>query len=511
MDPGTYSPQARRASEIGAVTIAVLLLGTAALPTVDRPGLIATAVALLVFVVLWYHVRPKGSFGRERFIVGLSIVQLIFVGLLLATGATRSPYFVYYVLPMLAMLFDLRWRATLVVGTLAAAGFALVWLLDPHATDPAVRDIFLVRIFGLVAILTVASLATRALAIARERVAGQEARLRDLIAALRDPLVVADPDGTIVTTNPAAQRLLGPERSAPGTRVAEALAAAGAEQEGAPAVAQVTDPAGRTVDVEIDRVTIGTAPHRTQVVYALHDVSRHTDLSRMREELLYSVAHELRGPLGVLENSIDIIATEQDDLLPGEIARLATTAQRTARRLRSLMEDLLSAGAIQAGRIAVDPQPLEVSELIESAAELVQPALDERQQRLEVDVAVGGAAVSADPRYARQVLTNLISNASKYSPHSTAIRVVARRVADDVRIAVEDRGPGIAPEDKDALFERFYRARPRGSEPGVGLGLAIAKGIVDAHGGRMGLESVLGAGSRFWFTLPVARVPEPAR
>ena len=109
----------------------------------------------------------------------------------------------------------------------------------------------------------------------------------------------------------------------------------------------------------------------------------------------------------------------------------------------------------------------------------------------------------ADKRYARQVLSNLLANASKYSPEQSVIRVVARPAATMVRISVEDQGPGIPPEQQAGLFERFYRIDDTDA-PGVGLGLAIAKGIVEAHGGSIGIDSEVGSGTRVWFTLPNA-------
>jgi signal transduction histidine kinase len=111
----------------------------------------------------------------------------------------------------------------------------------------------------------------------------------------------------------------------------------------------------------------------------------------------------------------------------------------------------------------------------------------------------------ADPRYARQVISNLVANASKYSPEATCIRIVASATVNMVRIAVGDQGPGIPREQRAGLFERFYRVRTDTDAPGVGLGLAIAKGIVEAHGGSIAIDSEVGAGTRVWFTLPAVQ------
>lgn len=228
---------------------------------------------------------------------------------------------------------------------------------------------------------------------------------------------------------------------------------------------------------------------------------RHIEVNRMREQLLYNVAHELRGPLAVLENALDMLSEGYGDLSVQEFAGITGSAQRTAVRLRTLMEDLLSAGSIQAGRFRVDPSPIALTDLVMEAVDFVAPAIDERQQ--SIDLAVDpGIAVQADHRYARQVLTNLLGNASRYGPAGSEIRLTARVADGQARVTVEDRGPGIPKSVQPYLFERYYRTRAEG--PGIGLGLAIAKGIVEAHGGRIGLESEPGHGTRVWFTLPTA-------
>jgi signal transduction histidine kinase len=169
--------------------------------------------------------------------------------------------------------------------------------------------------------------------------------------------------------------------------------------------------------------------------------------------------------------------------------------------MRALMEDLLSAGSIQSGHFVVAPRKVDLGDVVTDALEIVRPPIEGRGQRVEIDVPKDAAPVMADKRYARQVLSNLLVNASKYSPERSLIRVVARSMANMVRISVEDEGPGIAPEQQVGLFERFYRVRSDNDAPGVGLGLAIAKGIVEAHGGSIGIDSAPGNGTCVWFTL----------
>lgn len=175
------------------------------------------------------------------------------------------------------------------------------------------------------------------------------------------------------------------------------------------------------------------------------------------------------------------------------------------------MEDLLSAGSIQAGRFRVVPRPTSLRAIVDDALEEIDLTLKERDQRPLVEIRADIDTVLADHRYIRQVLSNLLTNASKYGPQGGTIRVSAEAIDDGARVAVADEGPGIPAEQQRGLFERYYRLRPGGAdEPGIGLGLAIAKGIVEAHGGRIGVDSGPGAGTLVWFTLRAASATPPA-
>jgi signal transduction histidine kinase len=169
--------------------------------------------------------------------------------------------------------------------------------------------------------------------------------------------------------------------------------------------------------------------------------------------------------------------------------------------MRTLMEDMLSAGSIQSGHFVVAPRKADLRKIIDDALEIVAPSVYSRGQRVDIVVPQDAAAVMADQRYAQQVLSNLLANASKYSPEQSVIRVLVGSLGTMVRVTVEDEGPGIPAEQQAGLFERFYRVRTDTDAPGVGLGLAIAKGIVEAHGGSIGIDSELGSGTRVWFTL----------
>jgi signal transduction histidine kinase len=267
---------------------------------------------------------------------------------------------------------------------------------------------------------------------------------------------------------------------------------------------RLADATGRTVDLEVSRTVLGDDDDQGYAVYVVHDISRHAEVNRLREQLLYSVAHELRGPLMVLDNALEILDTEHQQLTEEEFGQVLSTARRTARRMRTLMEDMLTAGNIQSGHFVVAPHRSDLQTIVDDALEVVMPSIDARGQQVAIDLPDEARPVLADKRYTRQVLTNLLANAAKYSPEQSVIRIVVAPNATMVRISVEDQGPGISAEQQSGLFERFYRVRTDTDAPGVGLGLAIAKGIVEAHGGSIGIDSELGIGTSVWFTLPRA-------
>jgi PAS domain S-box-containing protein len=334
----------------------------------------------------------------------------------------------------------------------------------------------------------------------------QEAHRRELLEAIRTPIVTTTLRGRITGFNAAAVALFGSPARLYGRGILDVLPFMSEPRDLVPGDVQgrLADATGRTVDLEVSRTVMHEGDDHGYAVYVVHDISRHAEVNRLREQLLYSVAHELRGPLMVLDNALEILETEYPNLTNQEFGQVLGSARRTARRMRTLMEDLLSAGSIQSGHFVVAPRKMELLAILKDAMEIVDPGTQGRGQRVEIEVPADLPHVLADRRYARQVLSNLLANASKYSPEGSQIRVIASPTANMVRISVEDQGPGIPFEQQAGLFERFYRIRNESDTPGVGLGLAIAKGIVEAHGGSIGIDSAVGSGTVVWFTLPAA-------
>lgn len=228
---------------------------------------------------------------------------------------------------------------------------------------------------------------------------------------------------------------------------------------------------------------------------------------RQRDDVLAIVAHDLRNPLDRISASVSLLT---DHTLDGDSrARLLDVVKRTASGMTQLVRDLLDAASIDAGRLALDQRPVDAGALAQVACELFQPQASARDLQLECH-AGDTATVHADQGRVLQALGNLLGNAIRLTPPGGRIALGAEPGADAVRFFVSDTGPGISEDDREHLFERFWQAK-HGRRGGAGLGLAITKGIIEAHGGRIWVDSVPGQGSTFHFTLPVGQPREEGR
>ena len=228
--------------------------------------------------------------------------------------------------------------------------------------------------------------------------------------------------------------------------------------------------------------------------------------ARAREEILAIVSHDLRTPLSAIRMGAHRLQAVAGSAPAEALRAIGEVIQRSAGRMERLIGDLLDVAAVQAGRLTVDPAPLRPGELVRETVESMQGVVRDHGVELDVDAAPELPLVRADHDRILQVLGNLVSNAVKVTEAGGRIGVRADARESAVRFAVSDTGPGIAPDELERIFEP-YRRGAEAAYRGTGLGLAIARGIVEAHGGRIGVESDPGAGSTFWFTLPLAGVP----
>jgi len=230
-------------------------------------------------------------------------------------------------------------------------------------------------------------------------------------------------------------------------------------------------------------------------------------LAHAREDVLGLVAHDLRNPLNLIITTTDLLLGEKIE--PARQHDLLEVAMRAGKQMNRLIEDLLDTVRLQAGKFSLDLEDLPVASIFRQASESLGPAAEKRDVRLDIIPPGDGVVVRADPLRVSQLVGNLVGNAIKFTPEKGSVTLKAAANGDRVLVQVTDTGPGIRPSDIPHLFDNFWQAR-RNDHRGVGLGLAIAKGVVEAHGGKIWAESTEGAGSTFSFTLPMADRKKPA-
>jgi PAS domain S-box-containing protein len=222
---------------------------------------------------------------------------------------------------------------------------------------------------------------------------------------------------------------------------------------------------------------------------------------RARDEVLAVVSHDLRNPIGTIAAAVELLS---DVSLPqdrqGEHLEIIG---RAAHRANRLIQDLLDVATIEAGRLSVRSKSVDIVELVEEVGSQMQLGADLEGVELSVNVPADLPAVEADRDRIHQVMANLIGNGLKFTPSGGQVTVAAERVPGGVSVTVSDTGPGIEAEMKEHLFDRFWRGHGTNLR-GAGLGLAIVKGILEAHGAEIEVETEVGRGSAFSFTLPTA-------
>jgi signal transduction histidine kinase len=235
-------------------------------------------------------------------------------------------------------------------------------------------------------------------------------------------------------------------------------------------------------------------------------------LDRMKTEFIASVSHELRTPLTSIRGYLEMLRDGGTDVSPEMSQRFLAIIDRNSEHLLSLIEDLLILSRMDSGQYSALDREISLPGIIGSAVSMLQPAAQQALLTVDVDIDDDLPPVAGDPGQLERVVINLLSNAVKFSSSggTVAIRATRGDGGSGVSLTVQDQGIGIAPEEKHQLFTRFFRtsaARERGI-PGTGLGLAVVRGIVGAHGGTVSVDSALGRGTTMKVRLP-AMSPQP--
>ncbi|MGM0574513.1 MAG: sensor histidine kinase [Myxococcota bacterium] len=463
----------------------------------DRRTSASTGVETLFLAVPWPRIGGRGAIRVAVPAATLehaagTVRALLIVGALvgLAVAALMSG---------LATSWFARWLRSLVARVRDAVDLS-------GAEAGRVRDDDLGGLAGTVGRMA-AELERTVVSLAVER-----GRFEAVVEALDEGVVATDDNGTILVANTTARHLLDLPDDAEGRALLGFVRA--------PTLVALTR-AARGGDAETRECRIGTRDERIVmaraaplrrgggVVLALRDVTNLRHLEGVRRDFVANVSHEIRTPISVIRANAETLL--DGALEDPQAARAFTDAiHRHADRLSRLVEDLLDLARIESGRLDLSPRRLELAVLVRGVVEDLRPVADERRHALAVEIPED-LAVRGDPEALDHALSNLVDNALQYTPPGGQVTVRARPADGAVRVEVVDDGPGIPAQQRDRIFERFYRVDPGRSRDrgGTGLGLSIVKHLVTAMGGSVGVEVARPdaserPGSVFWFTLPAA-------
>ncbi|MBK7972127.1 MAG: PAS domain-containing protein [Deltaproteobacteria bacterium] len=333
---------------------------------------------------------------------------------------------------------------------------------------------------------------------------------------MNEPVLALDANGRVTLANRAALELTGQAQLPAGRPLIEVLRipalddAVTAANRGAAAAPVEFQLAGERPRMILAHVT---AQRSAGCVVVLHDVTEFRRLEKVRSDFVANVSHELRTPVAtILANAETLAGGALDDR--ERAPEFLEAMVRSATRLGRIIDDLLDLSKIEAGAYPLEPQEIPVAEAAGGAMRLLAErarAKGVELRWLEPTEPVG--SVWADEHALEDILGNLLDNAIKYTPEGGHVRLTARRAGAAVRVEVADDGPGIPPHQRLRVFERFYRVDAGRSREmgGTGLGLSIVKHLVEAMGGRAGVDPVEPHGSCFWVSLPSNRTPLKTR
>jgi two-component system, NtrC family, sensor histidine kinase KinB len=343
------------------------------------------------------------------------------------------------------------------------------------------------------------------------------------IDSLYDPVIVTDAEGCVTKLNPAAEEIFGSEAENTGKHVGEIardtlIAGAVAEAlrsqrpvigEGASSILPLP------VDGSERAYRLRTTPMRDQekhllgAVTLLEDITHLREIDRLKSEFIATASHELRTPLTSVQMGVHLLLEGALGELTDNQTEVLQACRQDCERLDKLMRDLLDLSKIEAGESQPQLAPVRARDLIAGAVKELRPQVKAKDLELHVDLSVDLPSVMIDRTQIERVLTNLVINAIRYTRHGE-IKITASRRDAQVAISVCDTGSGIPAEYLPHIFDKFVQV-PGVATGGAGLGLAISKSIVEAHSGQISVQSEVGSGTTFTFTLPVVTEPVQSR
>jgi len=338
-----------------------------------------------------------------------------------------------------------------------------------------------------------------------------ESRWRSLFEAIPEMVLVHDADGVILHVNPSGADLLEwPPHDLVGRQLREIEQPRVADEEGGAPVAhnshetQWRSQSGRLIPVEVIQRQM-SFEGRPAMLSVARDISARLELAHQRKNFLAMLTHDIKNPLAIVLGFTELLG--EVGPLNGEQADLVGRMKANANTVLTLVANYLNLTQIENGQLALNRRPTSIADVVDAVVAQYRgqagPDAVSLEGRIEDDLPL----VRGDAMALERVLTNLVHNALKFSPEGGAVTVAARRDADGVRVDVADRGPGIAPADLAKLFQPYRRGTTRQPREGVGLGLFIAQSLMQAHQGRLTVDSTLGQGTTFSMWLPAGEPP----
>jgi PAS domain S-box-containing protein len=336
------------------------------------------------------------------------------------------------------------------------------------------------------------------------------------IDSLYDPVIVTDAEGCVTKLNPAAEEIFGSEAENAGKHVGEVARDARIAGAVAEAVQSQRAVAGEGSASVLPLAVAGserafrlrTTPmrdnenHLLGAVTLLEDITHLREIDRLKSEFIATASHELRTPLTSVQMGVHLLLEGAAGELNDKQTEVLGACREDCERLDKLMRDLLDLSKIEAGESQPELLPIKARALIMDEAETLRPQVEAKGLSFVVDIPVELPRIMADRSQVERVIANLVVNAIRYTRQGE-IKIIAEQRGHYVAVSVSDTGEGIPSEYLSHIFDKFVQV-PGAATGGAGLGLAISRLIVEAHGGQISVQSVMGHGSTFTFTLPVA-------